>query len=95
MQPPTNEELGLDERGFPPTDESRDVDRNQIEWNLRLTPAERLRRMNAIREFTEAARLDRIRRYEFDPADPGPTEQVGFPLCPHSVDPPLAPAAHR
>lgn len=74
MEPPTNEELGLDARGFPPTDESGDVDLNQIDWNLRLTPAERLGRMQAIREFTEAARLDRIRRYGFDPADPGSPE---------------------
>ena len=74
MEPPTNEELGLNERGFPPTDESGDVDLNQLEWNLRLAPAERLRRIAAIREFTEAARLDRIRRYGFDPADPGSPE---------------------
>jgi hypothetical protein len=74
MEPPTHSELGLNERGFPPTDESGDVDINQIEWNLRLTPAERLRRIDAIREFTEAARLDRIRRYGFDPADPGSPE---------------------
>ncbi len=74
MEPPTNEELGLDERGFPPTDESGDVDLNQIEWNLRLTPAERLRPIAAMREFAEAARAARIRLYGFDPADPGPTE---------------------
>ncbi len=74
MEPPTNEELGLDARGMPPTDQTGDVDVNQIEWNLRLTPAERLRRVDAIREFTEAARLDRIRRYGFDPADSGPAE---------------------
>lgn len=74
MEPPTNEELGLDARGMPPTDETGDVDINQIEWNLRLTPAERLRHTEAIREFTEAARRDRIRRYGFDPADPGPAE---------------------
>ena len=74
MDRPTNNELGLNEKGFPPTDESGDVDLNQLEWNLRLTTAERLRRAEAIREFTEAARLDRIRRYGFDPADPGSAE---------------------
>jgi hypothetical protein len=74
MARPTNEELGLDERGFPPTDESGDIDLNQLEWNLRRTPAERLQAAEAIREFTEAARRDRIRRYGFDPADPGPAE---------------------
>ncbi len=74
MEPPTNEELGLDERGLPPTDETGDVDLNQLEWNLRLTPAERLRRIDAIREFSEAARADRIRRYGFDPADPESTQ---------------------
>ncbi len=74
MQSPSNKELGLDENGFPPTDETGDVDLNQIEWNLRLTPAQRLERTNSIREFSEAARLDRIRRYGFDPADPAPGE---------------------
>lgn len=74
MEPPTNRELGLDDRGFPPTDESGDIDLNQLEWNLQRTPAERLRVAEAIREFTEAARQDRIRRYGFDPADPGPAE---------------------
>lgn len=72
MQVPSNNELGLDEKGFPPTDTTGDVDLNQIEWNLRLTPAQRLARTNSIREFSEAARLDRIRRYGFDPADPSP-----------------------
>ena len=74
MEPPTNEELGLNEKGFPPTDATGDVDLNQIEWNLRLTPAERLRHVHAIREFSEAARQDRIRRYGFDPAEPGTPE---------------------
>lgn len=74
MDPPTNQELGLNEKGFPPTDPTGDVDLNQIEWNLRLTPAERLRRVEAIREFSELARRDRIRRYGFDPADPPPRE---------------------
>jgi hypothetical protein len=74
MEPPTNRELGLDDHGFPPTDESGDIDLNQLEWNLRRTPAERLHAAAAIREFTEAARRDRIRRYGFDPADPGPVE---------------------
>jgi hypothetical protein len=74
MQPPEDKPSGLDDRGFPLTDETGDVDINQIEWNLRLTPAERLRRAEAIRGFAEAARADRIRRYGFDPADPGPTE---------------------
>ncbi|MBI4582022.1 MAG: hypothetical protein HY718_20160 [Planctomycetes bacterium] len=74
MGAPTNQELGLDDRGLPPTDESGDIDLNQLEWNLRLTPAERLHRVEAIREFSEAARLDRIRRYGFDPADPGSPE---------------------
>lgn len=74
MEPPTNEELGLNEKGFPPTDATGDVDLNQIEWNLRLTPAERVRHVNAIREFSEAARRDRFRRYGFDPAEPPPME---------------------
>jgi hypothetical protein len=74
MEHPTHSELGLDERGFPPTDESGDIDINQIEWNLRLTPAERLRPIQAAREFAEAARAARIRLYGFDPADPGSPE---------------------
>ncbi len=74
MEPSNHHEPGLDNRGFPQTDESGDVDVNQIEWNLRLTPAERLRRADAVREFTEAARRDRIRRYGFDPADAGSAE---------------------
>jgi hypothetical protein len=74
MEPPPHQEPGLDDRGFPRADESGDVDLNQIEQNLRLTPAERLRRAEAVREFTEAARRDRIRRYGFDPADAGAPE---------------------
>jgi hypothetical protein len=74
MQRPTHKELGLDKNGFPPTDETGDVDLNQIEWSLRLTPAERLQRANSFRRFAEACRLDRIRRYGFDPADLSPTE---------------------
>lgn len=70
MSKPTNQELGLDERGFPPTDETGDVDLNQLEWNLKLTLEQRLLGTNSIREFSQAARLDRIRRYGFDPADP-------------------------
>jgi hypothetical protein len=31
VEPPTNEELGLDERGLPPTDESGEVDLDQPE----------------------------------------------------------------
>ena len=74
MRPPTNEELGLDENGFPPTDETGDVDLNLIDYNLSLTPAERLRRAHSLRLFAEAARADRIRRYGLDPADPSTTE---------------------
>jgi hypothetical protein len=73
MNPLSNKDLGLDENGFPPTDESGNVDLSQIECNLQLTPAERIRRANSIRRFAEAARQDRIRRYGFDPADPPPT----------------------
>jgi hypothetical protein len=74
MEPPTPAELGLNERGLPPSDPTGDIDLNQIEWNLRLTPAERLRPIAAMREFAEAARAARIRRYGFDPADPGSPE---------------------
>lgn len=61
--------FGLDALGLPPTDASGDIDVAQIEWNLRLSPAERLRPIAAAREFAEAARTARIRRYGFDPAD--------------------------
>jgi hypothetical protein len=73
-RPLTNEELGLDENGFPPTDETGDVDLEQIEHNLSLTPAERIRRNSASAEFVAAARRARIRMYGFDPADPETTE---------------------
>ena len=70
----TNEELGLDENGFPPTDETGDVDLEQLEHNLSLTPAERIRRNSAMQEFVEVARRARIKLYGFDPADPEATE---------------------
>ena len=68
MPSPTNEELGVDSDGFPPRDASGDVDVNQIECNLRLSPAERIRRNSAASEFVAAARRARIRLHGFDPA---------------------------
>jgi hypothetical protein len=69
----SNEELGLDENGFPPTDETGDVDLEQVYHNLTLTPLKRLERNDAMIEFMKAARLARIQRYGFDPADPEST----------------------
>lgn len=66
----TNEELGLDENGFPPTDESGDVDLSQIEYHLDLTVDQRLDQLEAFTEFAEAARKARISLYGSDPADP-------------------------
>lgn len=74
MQRPTNEELGLDKNGFPPTDETGDVDLNQIEWNLRLAPAERIRQNSAAQSLIRTFRIARIRHYGFDPADTGSNE---------------------
>ena len=59
---------------FAEVDESGDVDLSLIEYNLSLTPAERLRRAHSLRLFAEAARADRIRRYGLDPADPPANE---------------------
>ncbi|HVT91065.1 MAG TPA: hypothetical protein VHD56_19590 [Tepidisphaeraceae bacterium] len=47
----TNEELGLNEKGFPPTDETGDVDLFQIEYHLSLTPAQRLKQIEEFAEF--------------------------------------------
>jgi hypothetical protein len=71
---PSNGELGLNENGFPPTDETGDVDLEQVYYNLTLTPLKRLERNDAMIEFIQAARHARIRRYGFDPADPSSAE---------------------
>jgi hypothetical protein len=63
MSSPTNEELGLDANGFPPTDESGDVDLNQIEWNLKLTPEERLARLESFTAFMDLAKAARNRNH--------------------------------
>jgi hypothetical protein len=52
----TNEELGLDENGFPPTDKTGNVDLEQIEYNLSLTPQQRLEQYFDWMEFIEGIR---------------------------------------
>ncbi|HMB96091.1 MAG TPA: hypothetical protein VKK61_08645 [Tepidisphaeraceae bacterium] len=56
MQRPTNEELGLDENGFPPTDETGDVDLSLIDVNLSLTPIERIEQNYQARLFVQKLR---------------------------------------
>jgi len=59
---------------FPELDESETVDLAQIDYNLGLTPAQRLDQLdNWVRFIRVAHRLFR-ERHGFDPGDPGPTE---------------------
>jgi len=53
---PVDPELDQEQRGFPPSDESVNVDVNLIEHYLRLTPSERLQRLE---DFVNAAQSAR------------------------------------
>lgn len=56
VQRPTNEELGLDENGFPPTDETGDVDLSLIDQCLSLTPGQRIEKNYQARLFVQKLR---------------------------------------
>jgi hypothetical protein len=55
----------LDFPGFPPTDETGDVDLELLAYNLSLTPAERLRRLESFVNFL----VDSWRRNGIRPDD--------------------------
>ncbi len=65
MDRPTNSQrdLGLDVNGFPRTDETGEVDLEQIEFNLSLTPQERFEQYFEWMEFADVLRAAGRRFY--------------------------------
>jgi hypothetical protein len=59
---------------FPEMDPTGTVDLSQIDSNLRLTPAERVARLDDFLRMMELLRQSRIQRYGFDPAIPRASE---------------------
>ena len=59
---------------FPKLDESETVDLGQIDFNLRLTPSQRLDQLDNWLTFIRGAHRAFRERHGFDPADLGPTE---------------------
>jgi hypothetical protein len=62
------------EPDFPELDESGTVDIAQIEHNLRLTPGQRLDRLDEWIRFIRSAQRSFQRRHGFDPTDLGTPE---------------------
>ena len=59
---------------FPELDDTETVDLSQIEFNLRLTPSQRLDQLDNWLNFIRGAHRAFRERHGFDPADLGPTE---------------------
>ena len=59
---------------FPGLDETETVDLSQIDFNLRLTPSQRLDQLENWLKFIRGAHRAFRERHGFDPADLGPTE---------------------
>jgi hypothetical protein len=59
---------------FPELDKSETVDLSQIDYNLRLTPSQRLDQLDNWVRFIRAAHRAFRERHGFDPADLGPLE---------------------
>ena len=59
---------------FPKLDESDTVDLGQIDFNLRLTPSQRLDQLDNWLKFIRGAHRAFRERHGFDPADLGSTE---------------------
>ena len=59
---------------FPELDDSGTVDLAQIDFNLRLTPSQRLDQLDNWLRFIRRAQRAFRERHGFDPADPGPTQ---------------------
>ncbi len=60
--------------GFPELDESQTVDLNQIDFNLTLSPSQRLDQLDNWLRFIRAAHRAFRERHGFDPADLGSAE---------------------
>jgi hypothetical protein len=56
---------------FPELDESETVDLGQIDYNLRLTPSQRLDQLDNWLNFIRGAHRAFRERHGFNPADPG------------------------
>jgi hypothetical protein len=54
---------------FPPMDPTGSVDLEQLESNLRLTPAERLRRHDEWLRFVKGIHREFTKRHGIEPAD--------------------------
>lgn len=59
---------------FPPADETGDIDLTLIDYNLSLTPSERVRRAEEFSRLAEVVRQAGIKHYGMDPRPPEITE---------------------